>query len=68
MKVAQVLCAAGPVDATTNQALAWRQLFDSWHWGQTTAGFSEEYLTNLSVSGPKLKAYRFYSVATPFWV
>jgi len=33
MKVAQVLCAAGPVDATTNQALAWRQLFDSWHWG-----------------------------------
>jgi glycosyltransferase involved in cell wall biosynthesis len=32
MKVSQVLCAAGPVDAVTNQALACRRLFDSWGW------------------------------------
>jgi glycosyltransferase involved in cell wall biosynthesis len=31
--VHQVLCAAGPVDAVTNQALAWRRQFDSWGWG-----------------------------------
>jgi hypothetical protein len=39
--------------------------FDSWHWGQTTAVFSDEYFTNLSVSDPKLKSYGFYPVATP---
>jgi glycosyltransferase involved in cell wall biosynthesis len=33
MRVTQVLCAAGPVDAVTNQALAWRELFDRWGWG-----------------------------------
>ncbi len=27
-----MLCAAGPVDAVTNQALACRRLFDSWGW------------------------------------
>jgi glycosyltransferase involved in cell wall biosynthesis len=32
MKVDQVLCAAGPVDAVTNQALACRRLFDGWGW------------------------------------
>jgi L-malate glycosyltransferase len=32
MKIDQVLCAAGPVDAVTNQALACRQLFTSWGW------------------------------------
>jgi glycosyltransferase involved in cell wall biosynthesis len=32
MKVTQVLCAAGPVDAVTNQGLACRALFDSWGW------------------------------------
>jgi glycosyltransferase involved in cell wall biosynthesis len=32
MKVAQVLCAAGPVDAVTNQALAYRALFRRWGW------------------------------------
>jgi glycosyltransferase involved in cell wall biosynthesis len=31
--VHQVLCAAGPVDAVTNQALAWRRQFDAWGWG-----------------------------------
>jgi glycosyltransferase involved in cell wall biosynthesis len=31
--VDQVLCAAGPVDAVTNQALACRELFTSWGWG-----------------------------------
>jgi glycosyltransferase involved in cell wall biosynthesis len=33
MKVAQILCAAGPVDAVTNQALAYRELFRRWGWG-----------------------------------
>lgn len=32
MRVSQVLCAAGPVDAVTNQALACRRLFDRWGW------------------------------------
>lgn len=32
MKVTQVLCAAGPVDAVTNQALAWRAQFTRWGW------------------------------------
>jgi glycosyltransferase involved in cell wall biosynthesis len=32
MRVSQVLCAAGPVDAVTNQAFAWRAKFDSWGW------------------------------------
>jgi len=35
MKVDQVLCAAGPVDAVTNQALAYRRLFDGWGWEGT---------------------------------
>jgi glycosyltransferase involved in cell wall biosynthesis len=32
MNVTQVLCAAGPVDAVTNQALACRALFRRWGW------------------------------------
>ncbi len=32
MRVSQVLCAAGPVDAVTNQALACRALFTQWGW------------------------------------
>jgi glycosyltransferase involved in cell wall biosynthesis len=32
MRVTQVLCAAGPVDAVTNQGLACRALFRSWGW------------------------------------
>jgi glycosyltransferase involved in cell wall biosynthesis len=32
MRVSQVLCAAGPVDAVTNQGLACRALFTSWGW------------------------------------
>jgi L-malate glycosyltransferase len=32
MRIDQVLCAAGPVDAVTNQALAYRALFRSWGW------------------------------------
>jgi glycosyltransferase involved in cell wall biosynthesis len=32
VKVTQVLCAAGPVDAVTNQALSWRARFSSWGW------------------------------------
>lgn len=33
MRVSQALCAAGPVDAVTNQGLAYRRLFESWGWG-----------------------------------
>jgi L-malate glycosyltransferase len=32
MRVAQILCAAGPVDAVTNQALAYRELLRGWGW------------------------------------
>lgn len=32
MNVTQVLCAAGPVDAVTGQALAWREQFQRWGW------------------------------------
>jgi glycosyltransferase involved in cell wall biosynthesis len=32
MRVDQVLCAAGPVDAVTNQGLACRGLFERWGW------------------------------------
>jgi glycosyltransferase involved in cell wall biosynthesis len=32
MRVSQVLCAAGPVDAVTNQVFAWRGMFDDWGW------------------------------------
>ncbi len=32
MRVDQVLCAAGPVDGVTGQALAYRRLLDSWGW------------------------------------
>jgi glycosyltransferase involved in cell wall biosynthesis len=32
VRVSQVLCAAGPVDAVTNQAFAWRRKFDGWGW------------------------------------
>jgi glycosyltransferase involved in cell wall biosynthesis len=31
--VHQLLCAAGPVDAVTNQGFAWRRQFDAWGWG-----------------------------------
>jgi L-malate glycosyltransferase len=33
VKVNQILCAAGPVDAVTNQALSWRTEFERWGWG-----------------------------------
>ena len=33
MRVHQVLSGAGPVDAVTSQALAWRSRFDAWGWG-----------------------------------
>jgi L-malate glycosyltransferase len=33
VNVSQVLCAAGPVDAVTNQAVAYRALFERWGWG-----------------------------------
>ncbi|HEY6525315.1 MAG TPA: glycosyltransferase [Solirubrobacteraceae bacterium] len=32
MRVDQILCAAGPVDGVTNQALAYRRLFERWGW------------------------------------
>ncbi|CAA9513572.1 MAG: hypothetical protein AVDCRST_MAG85-2481 [uncultured Solirubrobacteraceae bacterium] len=35
MNVHQVLSGAGPVDAVTRQALAWRERFSAWGWGGT---------------------------------
>jgi glycosyltransferase involved in cell wall biosynthesis len=35
VKVSQILCAAGPVDAVTNQALSWRVEFERWGWDGT---------------------------------
>lgn len=35
MKVNQILCAAGFPDAVTNQALAWRAVFNQWGWTGT---------------------------------
>jgi len=32
VNVSQLLCAAGPVDAVTNQAFAWRRQFEGWGW------------------------------------
>jgi glycosyltransferase involved in cell wall biosynthesis len=32
VKVTQILCGAGPVDAVTNQALVWRERFRDWGW------------------------------------
>ncbi len=32
MRVSQILCAAGPVDAVTNQGFAFRALFERWGW------------------------------------
>jgi glycosyltransferase involved in cell wall biosynthesis len=42
MRVSQILCAAGPVDAVTNQALAWRRRFASWGWE------GEDYVANIA--------------------
>ena len=36
MRVAQILCAAGPVDGVTGQALAYRELLRGWGWGGDT--------------------------------
>ncbi len=33
MRIDQILCAAGPVDGVTGQALAYRRLLGSWGWG-----------------------------------
>jgi L-malate glycosyltransferase len=54
MRVSQILCAAGPVDAVTNQALAWRQLFVTWGWE------GEDYVANLApgVTPPQLHPLR----------
>ena len=42
MRVDQVLSAAGPVDAVTNQVRAWRRLFRAWGWtGEDYAGRRE---------------------------
>ena len=51
MRVCQVLCAAGPVDAVTNQAFAWRRRFQAWGWS------GEDYVANLApgVTPPQLR-------------
>ncbi|MGI8623676.1 MAG: hypothetical protein ACR2NB_09380, partial [Solirubrobacteraceae bacterium] len=45
MKVHQLLGAAGPVDAVTNQAVAWRRRFSAWGW--TGGDFSEVFAPNM---------------------
>jgi L-malate glycosyltransferase len=46
VRVDQILCAAGPVDAVTNQALAYRRLFTRWGWsGQDYAPVTAVGLT-----------------------
>ena len=59
MKVSQILCAAGPVDAVTNQALAWRRRFQAWGWE------GEEYVANVApgVTPRVLRALRDYQPA-----
>jgi glycosyltransferase involved in cell wall biosynthesis len=50
MRITQALCAAGPVDAVTNQGLAWRRLFQSWGWeGADYAEVLAPTMTNGSV-------------------
>ena len=50
MRITQALCAAGPVDAVTNQGLAWRRLFRSWGWeGADYAEVLAPTMTNGSV-------------------
>ncbi len=57
MNVDQLLCAAGPVDAVTNQALAWRRQFTAWGWGG--ADYAEVLAPGMGVHDVKpLKAYR----------
>ncbi|MEA2399232.1 MAG: hypothetical protein QOK25_2788 [Thermoleophilaceae bacterium] len=51
MRVDQVLCAAGPVDAVTNQALAYRALFRRW-------GFSGEDYAPVQAAGMARGAIR----------
>ena len=50
MRVSQILCAAGPVDAVTNQAFAWRRRFTGWGWS------GEDYVANVApgVTPPQL--------------
>jgi glycosyltransferase involved in cell wall biosynthesis len=49
VKIAQVLCAAGPVDAVTTQALAWRAVFERWSWS------SEIYSARPPIDMPRAK-------------
>ncbi len=56
MIVHQLLCAAGPVDAVTNQALAWRRQFTAWGWGGSD--YAEVLAPGMGVHDVKpLKAY-----------
>jgi glycosyltransferase involved in cell wall biosynthesis len=59
--VNQLLCAAGPVDAVTNQAFAWRRQFDAWGWGGT------DYAEVLAPGMERLpvKALRHYTPGEP---
>lgn len=47
MRVSQILCAAGPVDAVTNQGFACRALFKQWGWS------GSDYASVLAVGLPR---------------
>jgi L-malate glycosyltransferase len=59
MRVSQVLCAAGPVDAVTNQGLACRALFRSWGWDGSdysaviAPGISTDAIRHLHALSPR---------------
>jgi L-malate glycosyltransferase len=57
LRVDQLLCAAGPVDAVTNQGFAWRRQFAAWGWeGEDYAEVLAPGMERLPVK--PLKAYR----------
>jgi glycosyltransferase involved in cell wall biosynthesis len=70
VRVSQILCAAGPVDAVTNQAFAWRRRFRSWGWegddyvAHITPGVTPAQLRALRESdgdGPSVLHYSGYA-------
>jgi len=51
VRVTQFVCAAGPVDAVTNQGLAWRSVFSRWGWD------GEDYAAHIA-PGVRARALR----------
>jgi L-malate glycosyltransferase len=59
MKVTQILCAAGPVDAVTNQALAYRALFRAWGWE------GEDYSPVIAAGIPRGTFHHLHELPAP---